>query len=178
VLEVVGQSEQDENAVTHFGYLTRIRGLLDDLLFSHPSIRTEATARFTFFATTALTARHVLGNIIATVAPGTLTIYFNGTPSGDFNTPGSFAAGTPIATFSARFHNVLNTQALNAGIISGVADLTQLSSDSFMLDGVRYRLGRRHLRERLSANGQGTRTQVAPPQSFFLWGGDVVILRR
>ena len=177
VLELVGRSEQDGSAVTHFGYLTRIRGLTDDLLFSHPSIRTQATARFTFFATTTVTARHELGNIIATAAPGTLTIYFNETPSGDFNTPGSFAAGTPIATFSARFHNVLNVQAANAGIISGVADLIQLGSDSFMLDGVRYRLGYRHLRERLSANGQGTRTQVAPPKSFFLWGGNVVILR-
>lgn len=178
VLELVGRSKQDGKAVTHFGYLTRIRGLPDDLLFSDPSIRTEATARFTFFATTTLTARHVLGDIIATAATGTLTIYFNETPSGgDFGDPDSFAAGTAIAIFSARFHNVLNVQATDAGIISAVADLIQLDSDSFMLDGVRYRLGHRHLRERLSANGQGTRTQVDPPQSFFLWGGNVVILR-
>lgn len=177
VLELVGRSDQDGNNVTHYGYLTRIRGLPDDLLFSDPSIRTQATARFTFFATTTLTARHVLGNIIVTAAPGTLTIYFNGTPSGDFGNPGSFAAGTPIATFSARFQNVLNVQATDTGIISAVADLIQLGSDSFMLDGVRYHLGQRHLRERLSANGQATRTQVDPPQSFFLWGGNVVILR-
>ncbi len=175
VLELVGRSDQDGNAVTHYGYLTRIRGLPDGLLFSDPSIRTEATARFTFFATTGLTARHVLGNIIATAAPGTLSIYFNETPSGDFSIPGSFAAGTPIATFSARFHNVLNVQAPGAGINSAVADLTQLSSDSFMLDGVRYRLGHRYLRERVLANGQGTRTQVDPPQSFFLWGANVAI---
>ena len=180
VLELVGRSEQDGSAVTHFGYLTRIRGLTDDLLFSDPSIRTEAKARFTFFATTTLTARHELGNIIATAAPGTLTIYFNETPSGNgnFNTPGSFAAGTPIATFSARFHNVLNVQATDAGIISAVADLIQLGDDPFTLGGVRYRLGQRHLQGRLSANGQGTRTQVAPLlKSFFLWSGNVVILR-
>lgn len=177
VLELVGRSDQDGNNVTHFGYLTGIRGLPDDLLFSDPSIRTEATARFTFFATTTLTARHVLDNIIATAAPGTLTIYFNETPIGNFGDPGSFAAGTPIATFSARFHNVLNVQATDAGIISAVADLIQLGGDSFTLDGVRYRLGRRHLQERLSANGKATRTQVDPPQSFFLWGGNVVIVR-
>ena len=177
VLELVGRSQQDGNAVTHFGYLTRIRGLTDDLLFSDPSIRTEAKARFTFFATTTLTARHELGNIIATAAPGTLTIYFNETPSGDFGDPGTFAAGTPIATFSARFHNVLNVQAPDAGIISAVADLIQLGDDPFTLGGVRYYLGRRHLRERLSANGQATRTQVELPRSFFLWGGNVVILR-
>jgi hypothetical protein len=177
VLELVGRSKQDGSAVTHFGYLTRIRGLTDDLLFSDPSIPPEAKARFTFFATTTLTARHVLGNIIATAASGPLTIYFNETPGGDFGEPDSFKAGTPIATFSARFHNVLNVQALNAGIISAVADLIQLGDDPFMLDGVRYRLGQRHLRGRLSANGQGTRTQDVPPQSFFLWGGHVVILR-
>jgi len=177
VLELVGRSEQAGNAVTHFGYLTRIRDLPDGLLFSHPSIRTEATARFTFFATTTLTARHVLDNIITTAAPGTLTIYLTDTPSGDFGTPGSFAAGTPIATFSARFHNVLNVQATDAGIMSGVADLMQLTSDFFTLNGTHYRLGRRHLRERLSANGEGTRTQVEPPISSFLWGGNVVIVR-
>jgi hypothetical protein len=177
VLELIGRSEQAGNAVTHFGYLTRIRGLPDNLLFSHPSIRTQATARFTFFATTTLTARHVLDNIIATAAPGTLTIYFNETPSGDFGNPGSFAAGTPIAPFSARFHNVLNVQATDAGIMTGVADLMQLDSESFPLDGVRYRLGQRHVRARLSASGQGTRTQVEPPISFFLWGGNVVIVR-
>jgi hypothetical protein len=174
---LVGRSEQDGNAVTHFGYLTRIQGLPDSLLFSHPSIRTQATARFTFSAATTLTARNELGNIIVTAAPGTLTIYFNETPSGDFANPGSFAAGTPIATYSARYNNVLNVQSTNAGIMTAVADLIQLGDDPFTLDGMQYRLGQRHLRERLSAYGQGTRTQVDPPQSFFLWGGNVVIVR-
>jgi hypothetical protein len=178
VLELLGRSDQNGPDVTHYGYITHIVGLPTASLFSDPSTRTEATARFTFFATTTLTARHLLSNIIVTAAPGTLTIYHNETPTGNFNDPGSFATGEPIATYSARYHDILNVQAPNMGIISAVADLIQLSVNSFRLDGVPYRLGRRNLRERLWATGQGTRTQDDPLQAFFLWGGNVIIVKK
>ena len=38
---------------------------------------TEATARFTYHATTNLNVRHELGNIIVTAAPGTMALYLN-----------------------------------------------------------------------------------------------------
>jgi len=50
-LEFLGKSDQVGADVTHDGYLTHIFGLADELLFSDPSSRTEATARFTFVAT-------------------------------------------------------------------------------------------------------------------------------
>ncbi|MCA1603161.1 MAG: hypothetical protein LC776_16505, partial [Acidobacteria bacterium] len=75
--EFLARSDQDGMTITHYGYLTHISDLPDESLFSNPGIRTEVTARFTFSATTKLTARHLLGNIIATAAMGRLTIYFN-----------------------------------------------------------------------------------------------------
>jgi hypothetical protein len=176
--EFLGRSDQSGPDVTHYGYLTHIFGVADHLLFSDPNTRTEATARFTFLATTTLTSRHELGNIIATVAPGTLIIYFTDTPGSDFNDPTSFASGQPIAAFSVRYHNVLNVQAPNQGISSATADLLQLNADSFTLDGRWHRLGHRGLRERVWTTGQGTRTQVFPPRAFFLLGGNVVVTGR
>ena len=42
--EFLGRSNQEGPNVTHFGYLTHIFGLADELLFASPNMRTEATA--------------------------------------------------------------------------------------------------------------------------------------
>ena len=173
-IEFVGRSEQDGNVVVHFGYLTRISGLAEDALFSDPNTRTEATAHFTFSGTTEITARHELGNIIATAAPGTLTMFFNETPGGNFDDPGSFAAGAAIATYTVHYHNTLNVQKENEGIASAAADLLQQSAENFTLSGKKRRLGHVGLRQRIEVTGQGTRTQIDPLQSFFLLGGHII----
>jgi hypothetical protein len=176
-LEFIARSDQDGTTVTHYGYLTHISDLPDESLFSHPGIRTEATARFTFSATTKLTARHLLGNIIATAAVGKMTIYFNQAPGADFAIPASFANGQAIATFSVRFQNILNVQSPDSGESTAVADLTQLQARSFTLDGRNHRLGQPALVARLSATGQGTRTQVVPPKSSFLLAGNITVTK-
>lgn len=81
----LGRTDQHGPTLTHYGYLTHLFGVADGLLFADPTLRTEATARFTFFAETTLVSRHELGNIIGTAALGTLTIYFNHSAGGDFN---------------------------------------------------------------------------------------------
>lgn len=174
-LEFLGRSDQEGPTVTHYGYLTDLFGLADDTLFSDPARRTEATARFTFFATTTLTARHELGNMIITSAPGTLTIYFNDTPGSDFGHPPSFATGQPIATFSVRYHNILNVQGVNEGISSALADLVQQGASAFRLNERQHRLGHPGLHLRVRATGQGTRTQVDPVKAFFLLGAQAVV---
>ena len=175
LFEFLGRSEQDGPNVTHFGYLTRIAGLVDDLLFTDANVRTEATARFTFLAATTLDSRHELGNIITTSAPGELTLFLNQTPQGDFSDPTSFAQGRSIAVFSTRYHNVLNVQAPNQGITTASVELMQLRANVFALSRQRFSLGRPGLRARLSANGQGTRTQPDPVRAFFLVGGSAVV---
>jgi hypothetical protein len=174
--EILGRSDQVGPQVTHYGYLTHIYGLKDELLFADASGRTEATARFTFLAVTDLDSRHEHGNIITTTAPGELTIYFHENPGADFNTPASFADGKPIASYSTRYHNVLNVLAPNQGVTAASVELTQISASSFMLAGRRLRLGQPGLRARLTASGSGTRTQPNPVQASFLLGGSAVIV--
>jgi hypothetical protein len=177
-MEFIGRSEQDGNAVIHFGYFTRISGLTEGNLFSDSGIRTEATARFTFFSTTEITSRHELGSIITTAAPGELTIFFNQNPGGNFNDSESFAVGVPIATYSLHYHNTLNVQTENEGITAAAADLLQKSAVNFTLSGKKLRLGHVGIRQRIEVTGQGTRTQISPLQAFFLLGGYIISTRR
>jgi hypothetical protein len=162
--------------LTHFGYLTHIFGLEDGTLFANPNVRTEATARFTFFARTTLDSRYELGNLIKTTAPGELTLFLNENPQGNFNNPASFARGNAFASYSTRLHNVLNVQAPNQGITNAAVDLVQLGVGSLTVNGHRFQWGHPGLRARLSATGQATRTQVDPLRAFFLVGGQAVIV--
>ena len=180
--EFIGRSDQNGLTVTHYGYLTHIDGLAEDLLFSDPSIHTEATARFTYFAITTTNGHFQLGGIVTQAATGTHTIYFNETPGGNFNDPSSFQSGQPIVTFVGRYHNVLNIQAPltpqspGRAIVAGIVDLVQNTAEPFTLNGHRFQLGHRQLRERLSATGEGTLIQPAPTLAFFLIGGNVVVV--
>src|ERR1051326_4638604 len=175
LFEFLGRSEQDAADLTHFGYLTHLAGVADDLLFADANVQTEATARFTFVAASTQDARHEHGNIITTSAPGELKLFLNSSPKGDFGDPGSFAGGHAVATFSIRFYNVLNVQAPNQGIADATVELTQSQAGSFSLSGQRFRLRRPGVRARLSASGQGTRPQPDPLRAFYLVGGSAVI---
>jgi hypothetical protein len=174
--EFLARSDQDGPNVAHYGYLTHVFGLGDELLFADSNVRTEATARLTFLAATTLESRHEHGNIITTSAPGEMTLFFNQNPLGDFNQAESFAAGQPVASYSTRYYNVLNVQAPNQGITNAAVELTQIKAASFALGPHRLRLGRPNLRLRLLATGQGTRTQVDPLQAFFLVGGSAIVI--
>jgi hypothetical protein len=163
--EFIGRSDQNGAAITHYGYVTHLRGVPDAQLFFDPTTRTEATARLTYFATTTLNARHVVGNIITTAtAPGTLTFFLRATGGATFTNPASFAVGTPVATLALRYYNVLNVQGMNpqgqqVGIASATADA----------EGGGLRL-------RIVAAGQGTLLVNDPAQfvSVFLLGGTIV----
>jgi hypothetical protein len=177
-LEFLGRSDQDGLAVSHYGYITHADGVADAALFLDPASRTEASARFNYVAQTTLDTRHTLGNLIITAGTGTLTVYLNETPGGDFANPKSFARGTPVATYSMRYHSVLNVQQPNSGITTISADTVQLTATAFRLQGRRQSLGARGLRQHISATGQGTRTQEEPLRAFFLIGGAFSVTRR
>ena len=174
--EFLGRSDQAGPQVTHYGYLTHVFGLSDDQLFAAADPHNEATARLTFSAVTTIDGRYQHANIITTSAPGEMTLYLNDNPQGDFANPASFSQGTPIATYSTRYHNVLNVQAPNQGATAASVELTQLSSAPFVLAGRRVRFGQPGLRARLTAHGSGTRTQPDPVSAFFLVGGHVVVI--
>jgi hypothetical protein len=170
VAEFIGRSDQNGNVITHYGYVTHVRGVNDANLFFDPANRSEATAKVTYFATTTLNARHVVGNIITTAtAPGTLTFFLRASGGATFTTPSSFAVGIPISTFTVRYHNVLivlgaNSEGQPVGIASATADV-----EGEPPVGPALRL-------RVAAAGQGTLVvnDAANPVSVFLIGGSFV----
>jgi len=180
--EFIGRSDQDGSDVSHYGYLTHIRGLPDEALFSDPVTRTEATARFTYFGATSLNARHQVGSVLTTAAPGSLGIFFKEKPGADFNAPDSFKTGQAVASFSGRYHSVLSVEAQitsdspGRGSIRAVAELTQNAAAAFSLEGRSFQFGHPEMRERLSASGTGTLTQAQPRKAFYFLGGDAATI--
>jgi hypothetical protein len=162
--EFIGRSDQNGSYVIHYGYLTHLRGTADADLFFDRANRSVGTARITYFATTTLDSRHVLGNIITTSAPGTLTFYVRQTPGASFGDPNSFATGTAVETLALRYFNVLTVQGANqqgqqVGVTSAVGDAENQTR-----------------RVRITATGQGT-LLVNDPANFvsvFLLGGSIV----
>jgi hypothetical protein len=74
-----------------------------------------------------------------------------------------------------RYHNVLNVQAPDQGVITASVELKQRRAKALTHGDNRLRFGRPGLRARLTANGQGTRTQPDPLRAFFLVGGSAVV---
>jgi hypothetical protein len=165
VAEFIGRSDQNGTVITHYGYVTHVPTTEDANLFFDPADQTEATAKLTYFATTTLNARHVLGNIITTATlPGALTFFLRASGGATFSDPASFAVGTPVATFTLRYYNVLNVQGTNSGGQSiGIASATASGEGS-------------GLRLRITATGEGTLLSNDPANfvSVFLIGGSIV----
>jgi hypothetical protein len=172
--EVVGHLDQVGDAITGYGYLTRIHGLREADLFRGPGA-TEATARFTFFSKVQVNARFIRGALVSVDGVGTLTFFLD--PNGaDFATPATFSDGTAIAKFEAHFHNLLTVLAPNQGISTIAGELTQRQARTFSFEGRRTRFGHRGLRLHLSVAGPSQRTAPSPPTAFFEVAGDITVV--
>jgi hypothetical protein len=173
--EFIGQINQNDLNFTGFGYLTYIRDLNNAEIYTNPTNPSEDTARFTYVATATLTSRAILTDVFVIDSEGTITFYFNQSPPNrSFDNPASFASGTPIATASMRYQDILLVQSANKGLATGVAEVTQLSAPAFTLNGQSYQFGQSNLLYRLSTVGNGTRTNISPPISFVLLAGNAV----
>jgi hypothetical protein len=171
-LEFIGRINQDGPDFVGYGYLTYVRGLSNAQLFT--GTPSETTARFTFVATATMTSRAILTEVFVINSLGNMTFYFDNSPSPrNFNDPDSFASGTPIATASMRYQDILLVQAPDKGLAQGVAEVTQLTATPFTLGGTSYTLGQPNLLYRFSSLGNGTRTDPNPnfPRSFVLMAG-------
>jgi hypothetical protein len=181
-LEFIGTGREGATGIMPVGYFTHIDGLPDDLLFSDPSTRTEATARFTFAGVPVAGSRTVLGTLASTSGTATFTFYFNATPGANFNDPSSFTRGQPIAAYAARTHSVLHIlvpiSAAGPGkaLISAAGDVIQNRADPFALQGSAYVLGSVGQRLRVSAQGDAVVAQVNPPQASVVLAGELVTL--
>jgi hypothetical protein len=173
-VEVVGALVQDGDALTGHGFLTRIAGLSDALLYAGDP-HGAATARFTFSSSARVVSLVAQGSVFVATGIGTIDFFLDRDGGGDFATPATFADGTRIARYDARFQNVLTVIAPDRAVISLEGELVQRQARQFTLGGRRYRLGRRRLRERLSVQGLGTRTDATVPRAGFDVAGYVVV---
>ena len=121
--EFIGRIDQNDLDFSGFGYLTYIKGFSNADIYSDSLYPSEDTARFTYVATATLTSRAILTDVFVINAEGTLTIYFTETPyDRSFDSAASFASGTPIATTSMRYHDILLVQSPNKGLASGATN--------------------------------------------------------
>jgi hypothetical protein len=174
-LEYVGKIDQDDRAFVSYGYLTHIDGLSDNVLFSDPNNRTESTARFTFSSTATMTGRSIIENIFAVNARGTLTVYFNQTPKGDFKTPTTFASGVAIASYAIRAQSIINVIAPDTGINTAIIEATQKDASAFKLENGEFVFGRPKLLHRYSHTGLGKRSNAEPPRAIIVVAGHATL---
>jgi subtilisin family serine protease len=178
-LELIGQINQSGFNLTAYGYVTDANGLDSNLLFAEGTnamLRSEQTARLTYYGTGIGISRAVHENIFASVVTATLTFYWNDVPAEfTFDDPASFEQGTPVATLTLRLHSLLNVQEPNVGVLSTVADASQDSAEVFMINGQSYQLGHPGLTERFTLFGQGFRSSTEPLAAQYRFAGNAVL---
>lgn len=179
--EFIGRIDQNGPDFTGYGYLYFIDGLDATDLFSNPLIGDETTARFTYYATATLSARAVLTDatrgIFALDSVGTISFYYQPTPSATFSNPLSFAGGTQIAVAEMRYQDILNVQGPNRGIAVGGGEFTILSSTPFSIGAESYIFGSPGQIQYVSTFGEGQRTNAVVPISSVLLAGNAVTSR-
>lgn len=161
--EMVGEIAQDADALTGYGYFTRVHGLALRDLFA--GAQTEAGARLTFFGTARIAERYPHGALVSVTGTGRLFVHLG--DGADFANPQTFGDGAVVAAFDARYQNIASVVAPNQAVTTLQGELVQRSAPEFRLGGRRYRLGHRGLRLQLFATGPGTRTNVSPPRALF-----------
>jgi hypothetical protein len=171
--EFLARAHQQVATFTEFGYYTHVAGLPDAALFSDPTQRDEAHARFTFHTTHTLLGRSVMDTLFVLTLSGPTTVYFTANPSRSATDDAAFATGTKIATYATRGHDILSVQAPNQGIATGSEMLTQTQAGTFTLGGRQYRFGQVGFMQHLAATGEGTRSSTDPLVSDIVLAGEV-----
>lgn len=180
-LEFVGRATQNGFNISIVGYVTRIAGVPEGDLFatSNPLVRNENTARITYSASTTISQSFMVLPQTPTLfdvnSSGPLTFFFTDAPSPrSFDTPSSFGSGTPIASYSVRFQDVVAALGgidPNRGVVDGNGELCQTSGSSFRIGGETRRLGHPGAEQSIFTHGWTTRTSPSPPQSQTQFGG-------
>ena len=173
-----GRIDQEGAAFTGYGYVYDMQGLNAGQLFSDPINTSETTAYFTYYATATLTSRAIMTDatraVFALDSVGSITFYYNMTPTASFGNPQSFATGTPIANASLRLQDVLNVQSPNRGVAESHGEFSTLTATPFQFGNEILRFGEAGLVHRVSTFGEGLRTDPLIPRSSVLLAGDAV----
>jgi hypothetical protein len=121
-----------------FGYFNYIHGLDEDELYLEDSRKPESKAFVTLYIEAKITRVHRDGPLIVYEAKGHSTIFFDGTPDGDFSNPDTFRNGTPIATGEENNTFTLDPE---TGIGTGDVRLRQTAAFPFEFKGERIQFG-------------------------------------
>lgn len=126
-------------AQTQYGYLTYVNGVSGTEPIFSPGPQNEATALFTFCSDTTVERVTNNGRIRIIDRVGTMTIYLDIAPNGDFANPNSFKDGFPVQTSELRLQFVLDTL---TGAFTATLVNTITSSDFFHLGFHNFLLGK------------------------------------
>jgi len=174
--QYAGRIDQDGPEFIGYGYIYDMQGLAPTALFSDPYSPSEATAYFTYYATATLTSRAVVTDtvrgIFALDSVGEITFYYQSSPSAAFDSPESFANGTPIATAAMNFQDILSVQEPNRGISTGNGEFSMWTSEPFTFGAETLRFGHPGIVYQISSFGDALRTDPIIPQSSVLLAGN------
>ena len=135
-VELIGAVLNSGPSSAQYGYISFINGIPG--IFAE-SPQNEATALLTFYSDT--TTLRVINNGPLRIVnrEGTMTIYLNDKPKGDFTTPASFRGGIPVMTATLRHQVILDTvtNQFTAFFVNTIK-----SSSGFVLAGRKYELGK------------------------------------
>jgi len=135
-LELIGAVLNAGPSSAQYGYISYINGI-DGIFTGSP--QNETTALFTFYNATSTLRVINNGPLRIVNREGTMTVYLDGNPNGDFAKPDSFRDGTPVMVATLRHQVILDT-ATNQFTTVFVNTIT--SSAKFTLGAQQYDLGK------------------------------------
>jgi hypothetical protein len=185
-LEFVGRATQNGFDISIVGYVTRVAGVPEADLFatSNPLARNENTARITLSASTTISQSFMVlpqsPTLFDVNSAGPLNFFFSDAGGArSFDIPSSFGSGTPVASYSVRFQDVVAALGgidPNRGVVDGSGELCQTSAAAFRIGGETRRLGHPGLQQSIFTHGWTTRTNPNPPQSQTQFGGHTTLI--
>ncbi|MEO8042638.1 MAG: hypothetical protein ABI646_08520 [Acidobacteriota bacterium] len=160
-LELVGQVTNPSPASSfQVGYLSSINGIDSPIFSAIP--QNEATALFTFYSDT-VTLRVINNGPIRIInREGTISLYYDDTPDGNFSSPDTFRDGQEVMRAGLRHQVILDTI---SGTFTTTFVLTIDSNDPFVFDGRLIRMGK--VGDVLRMYVEGHLNSTAPPAGHF-----------
>ena len=125
--------------LSQFGYLTYVNGVSGVETIFNPGVQNETTALFTFYSDAAAERLINNGPLQIFDRVGTMTIYLDTTPDGDFANPESFRDGLPVQTSELRLQSIAD---MLTGSLTVTSVNTITSSDFFSLGQHNFLLGK------------------------------------
>lgn len=176
VFTFVGRIEQDGPLIVNVGYLTSIEGMDTADLFTgdDPLERSAETARFTYFTSGLLEERSVVKNLFTTSGSAETTFHYRVDGGADLDDPSTFRDGEEIATTTSAWHNLVNVQAPNVGILTATSDDVQDSVTGLALDVGTVQFGSPGNRFHLTFSGHGVRTDADAPRATLDYSGQAI----